>query len=1116
MSKIIDRELNPMGNLYDSFLKILKNITIKYSYQAQLNETVDTKRAADGYIDAKLKRDTFDTYVDYTEEEINDVYDTIYPTSTGLSVNPRILRNKVAVINGDYSSLSKNDPDSKKIKQLLLEKRRQRTLDEYEELNDYYRTLNGMPLDDDPLSDEPYDVREIEDPADPSYGSRIRTERAGEWVPENIARRYDPDGDIAYMPVYSIEDYLNELYASSNPNHGTHMISALEGSLFIDKTISKIESEIKTLTDSDNEDDHEKAKTLKKRSAYLYYVGSNRIDIIRARQAKNFEILQIRHLDIKQNILDAFITIYGQCRDYFMKVIYVPQYHDFFEYYDNFIAMSIMIMTIQQVVDRQIFSTVDRNFFDINAVRALYEAYAVPFDLTIDEDTQNQLVRNLNMLIHNKATDGVLYNIAELLGFSNVKIYKYYLGRQYKYDGYGVPVIAHHDAFNTETGEVDKDALDRVRMFTPYFHKVDVRDEHYVSTFYDHANDVSYEEVTSGDPFWWEDEGTWKRVWEDEYNFVESKYMSVGVSYNLTEIMFECVILFRMILDKPESFSQLSVKLPRITQDMDVSVFDTIVLLVCLTSAKHDLYGEIITIPSQVAAVLDYIKSHDGDTNLDTLKFNINYLYHPDKDADKKGINDIKQHFLDYMKDLNKYEEAAGNISNTVHRHSYTATDDKYIKLYDENKPTEEVYKEIVENAKTELNNFDKGEHHTYTNLAFNFDYLSPNNPNYSSHMARVEKLIGKTNIDRFRHYVKVLSTDMSVQSRSDRIVTFNAMFADVKHIYSLLRYCMDNAYTREQYEEARSLYQTLFYSREMSNVFTISLSYVELDPDNKEGNTVGDTYTINRTAFTYFEYLNYIDPKLYSAIFYVDYDEEYAKYLSENGYTKEDHTYERFEEDVAKGDWFIDYSRLKEEYNKETANLKDERIYYYVNHIIGRLQLLLKNIQFMYMIIDTSTPLEELLMKLVRFFKSYTVDMLDLSTIYICDLKPDQTIRMFDEIAKIHKWIEPNEDLHISYDDVISSMVSIIHQPDFIYMRDKMYYTLILYIDAMCKKDTSVLLKDDYFVHAYLPSEEDYFKHISDVVSNFIQNENIHDQFGLHDKAIIHYSDEDYPEPNY
>lgn len=1002
-----DRELNPMGKPYESFLKILKSITIKYSYKAQLAETTQSKREADKYITALNKMDDVFYYRDYTETEVMNAYEKAIP-----DINIRQLYSEEVyqVIQGNVRAASKI------VWPYLLEQRRARSIRDFEEMNDYYRTLNGYPLKDDPLSSSKVSIKNIKSDGDPGYTTRLMIDRSGEYVTPLIAKRYKiPEAE--YMPIYAVEDQLNAI----SDNHGSYAISAIEGSLTIDKTRANIQAKINKLNESTHDYDKAEAKEIEKRSEYLKYIGSNRIPIEKARKAKNFEIIHINKPDVKQNILDSFLTIYAQCRDYFMKVIYVPQYHDFFEYYDNFIGMCIMIMTLQQVVARQIFATVDRNFFDIAGVRALYEAYSIPFDLNIDEDTQNQIVRNVNLLIQNKATDKVLYNIADLLGFTNIKIYKYYLSRQPKYDLYGAPIIAYKESFNDTTGEITT-VPDTNAMYDIYFHRAELRGDNFIESFNDKTNRSEYEEVTSGDPFWWNDEKTLHRIWDTEYNFVESKYLSLGVSYSLTEVIFENVLLLKLILQKSDIFKDITLKLPRIIQDTEVSLFDTIILLICLVAAKHDLYGEIITIPTQVISVLDYIRNKNGDDNLDTLRFNNNYFFNHPSTEDKKTMDGFKNQFINHMKDMNKEE------NNKI-----------------------------------------------YTTFGYNFDYFSYDNPKREAHLQEVKDLIGADDYTRFKRYVDMLSSDGG-ETNESRIRTLNLMFTDVKHIQQLLEFCMDKTDNRHVYDALKRIHDALFYSHEVSEVFTMDIPYTDTD---ENGNQVIKTAT--RTAYTYFEYLNYINPKLYNAVFYVDMEAEYKKHITSEKLDINTYSYEDFEKDVVLGNIYIDYGHTKEERDAGTRELKDDKIYYYVNHIIGRLELLLKNVQFMYLMANTQTPLEDLLLRLVKFFKSYTVDIIGLETILVCDFKPEMTLRLYDEIAKIYKLIEMHEYEHWSYSDIVRELIAILYPNEEMKVRDQMYYDVLLMIDNNFGLNNSIRTIDKAFFKKIIETCELSLERIQD-----------------------------------
>ena len=222
-----------------------------------------------------------------------------------------------------------------------------------------------------------------------------------------------------------------------------------------------------------------------------------------------------------------------------MNVVFNRNFRSFIEYYDNFIALCIMVMTIQQLVVKQMSLGIHREFFDIYALKMLYEVYGIPYNLNLDEDSQQQIVRNLNLFVRDKSTNKVIYNIAEALGFgSNFSIYKYYLSKQHKVDSFGVPIFKQTKKFNDATGEVET-VPDYEAMYDVYFHKADLKNNNFVDTFNDASNTNGYGEIVEYDPYWWLDENTYEKVWRTEYNFVESKYLGLSVSYKITDLYSE-------------------------------------------------------------------------------------------------------------------------------------------------------------------------------------------------------------------------------------------------------------------------------------------------------------------------------------------------------------------------------------------------------------------------------------------------------------------------------------------------------------------------------------------------------------------------------------------------
>lgn len=858
---------NPLEDLYDDFTRILKQAVIKFQVKAEAYETMETKMLADQYIAAKNKTDTFYSYTDYDEDDVREA---------GLMHSMYLLD---LVRKGEYTKIPQM------YQQPLLEVRRKFVVDTFEEQNEYYRCLNGLP----PLD---------------------REEKFWYYPSNAIAKRYGIDPDI---PIHKLQDYYNAI----EPGKGDYVIHSIEGLGVLDK-----------LYEEHPYDD------------YLQFIGSKRISIEDARAAKNFEILYMNQGALKTIEYDEFKRIYEECRLYFMTVIYEREHRKVIEYYDNFIGMCIMLMAIWHLVMRAMPLGINREFFRDAGVRMLYEAYGVPYDMSIDDIQQKQITQDLNMLIQWKATNKCLYDICDLLSFTRINIYKYYLCKVQKYDIYGAPVIAEREKFNNDTGEVDI-IPDYEKMFDVFFQKLELNDDNFIESFYSNTNRENYDQITTDDPFWWEDSKLYKELWETQFNYVETKYISLGINYSMTEMMYECIMVLKMLMKFREELSSITFTLPKIDPDLKVTMFDCVILLECLFCKKHHLRGEIIAIPTQVLNVLEYM--HDIDNQ-------------------------------DFTVDA----------------------------------------------------------------FGFDFDLLQPGNEEGEKVLKDVMDNLNEEDSKKFRNYLSILSID-SKASNMEKVKAFNEMFKNLRGLSDWISYKLSETHSRQEYEALKEFYRTAYYAKEMKEIFTINL----------EDET-------NRTAFTYFEYLYYINPKLYSCIFKVDLEKQYAKYLEENKLDGDNYTIEDFQKDVDYGKIQISYDTLNTE--NENIRVSENMLYYYIDHIIYKLEEYIDDIDMLYLRNDTETPLEALLIKMIKFFKSLTVDLLGLDLIFICDFKNENILRLFDEIPYMKKLIQVREHYNMKLSDVVTRIITEYREKDTMRLTDMLMLVAYLY----CVDRTDILFNGD------------------------------------------------------
>ena len=869
MIKNIDLDnTNPLEDLYEDFQRIVKQAVIKFQVKAEMYETMETKMWADQYIAAKNKQDTFYSYTDYDEDDVREA---------GLMHSLHLIE---LVREGRYTEIPQM------YHQPLLEVRRKFVIKTFEEQNEYYRCLNGLP----PLD---------------------REAKFWYYVPKSIAKRYKIDEGI---PIHKIQDYYNNI----EPGHGDYLIHALEGLGILDKIYAEHPYD-----------------------AYVQFIGSKRISIQHAREAKNFEIIYMNQGALKTIEYDEFIRIYEECRLYFMTVIYQREHRKVIEYYDNFIGMCIMLMAIWHLVQRAMPLGVNREFFRDAGIRMLYEAYGVPYDMTIDDIQQKQITQDLNLLIQWKATNKCLYDICDLLSFTRINIYKYYLCKVQKYDVYGAPVIAYKDRFNNDTGEIDR-VPDYEAMFDVFFQKMELNDENFMESFYSNANREDYDQITTDDPFWWEDSKLYKELWETQFNYVESKYISLGINYSMTEMMYECIMVLKMLMKFREELSSITFTLPKIDPDLKVTLFDCVILLECLFCKKHHLRGEIIAIPTQVLNVLEYM--HDIDNQ-------------------------------DFTVDA----------------------------------------------------------------FGFDFDLLQPGNEEGEKVLRNVLNNLNEEDYKKFRNYLSILSIDGNATNQ-EKVKAFNEMFKNLRGLSDWISYKLSETHSRQEYEALKEFYRTAYYAREMKEIFTIN------SEDEKN----------ERTAWTYFEYLYYINPKLYSCLFKVDLENQYAKYLEDNKIDGDNYSIDDFQKDIDYGKIQINYDTLNTE--NENIRVSENMLYYYIDHIIFKLEDYIDDIDMLYLRNDTETPLEALLIKMIRYFKSLTVDLLGLDLIFICDFKNENILRLFDEIPYMKKLIQVGEHFNFKLSDVVTRAIAEYKMNDTLKMRDM--FAIIAYL--YCIDRTDILFNGD------------------------------------------------------
>lgn len=590
-----------LDELIYSLKKIVNTCVLKNQEQANKYETLTSQRNSDLYISCILGRTTYDMFT-YNQRELEEVGIPHYLIDT-------CLRDKQAI------------PDI--FRKVLNDNKVKKTIEEYEELNNYYRMLNGKP----------------------DLGEK------GIKIP-------------AYMVPDEIEGIDTSLYLHEMPDS---QIDILYTFGVIDEVI-------------------ENNPTKK----YLKYMGSKRISIYTARTAVDCQLLYMTS-DIPREVSARFKEKIEINRVYTMKTIYSEAFKIGSDYYDHFIRSFILIQTMVDMITELPDMIIKREIFDIRMIQLILESNGIEFFQEIPYRYQLAMVRNINRLIKYKSTTKNIVDICSLFGFDNIKVFKYYLLKHRNADRFGNYDFNYTKIFDEET-EQYIDSEDMEKDFDLRLIKIPV-DEVADDYIQDKSNYSDYDEICYFDKYWngdLEHEYVKKCILYKEFNYVQSKYISVDTLYSLTDLSFELVYFYNMLFDDVKLEEQLLLKVPQIN---GLGVFRFVDLICYMYALMYEYNGFEDTIFFDTSKVMS-IKGFNFKANMAKLS---EYIHSKGYTLEELGVSDFQipdSYILTYNQLMDIFTRNKKVHDHIIHE-MYTAN----------NKEIYDIYKTIYDSLMiTELN----------------------------------------------------------------------------------------------------------------------------------------------------------------------------------------------------------------------------------------------------------------------------------------------------------------------------------------------------------------------------------------------------------------------------
>lgn len=427
------------------------------------------------------------------------------------------------------------------IKQELLVKYREMYIENYVEMNPYYARLAGIPF----IGSSSVQADEIIP------------------IPDDFYMQYALDGEI----------YRGE---------PIHMMTPKYQEMFINSEYYQ-----KTLEEHPNLE-------------YLKHIGSYSVPIHISRPAKDGELMKINtdklyssntifgNITVEASIVHEFTDIYEKVRQYIFNTLR-GDFSAIYANYDSFIRFLTIYMAIGQTMNALMHKS--SSMIHMNTVTAndFFSLYGLP-SVIMEGNGMIDFLKHFRKILIDKGTNKC-YRVKDLIGYEYTDIYTLIMVKQQAFEN-GIPVYV-EDPDNP--GQYIPKQYICFRRFgtaednTSYFQ------------FRDSNKTYSVEEITSGDPRWWNTPEVEQMLQDMNYTLSNSKYIQLSTHLSFTDIWWDLTIFLRGILDqKDETKNTLINSNMIINGSSDISLFDAVLSLILLmqwhlTVTFVDTDGTIIT-----------------------------------------------------------------------------------------------------------------------------------------------------------------------------------------------------------------------------------------------------------------------------------------------------------------------------------------------------------------------------------------------------------------------------------------------------------------------------------------------------------------------------------------
>ena len=421
----------------------------------------------------------------------------------------------------------------KTILDIIMNKRRQERIENYVEGNKYYANLAGQPF-------------QGNDKIDPDPIIPVPDGFYQEYATLNV---FGPSTPIHELPEKYLEIFLNSNYYPA-------ML----------KLYPNVE--------------------------YLKHLGSYSIPIEKSRPAHDGDLLLINtnklqtyhrafgNVSVPYDMVHQFTNVYAKVHRY----VYYTLKGDFANIYPNynsFIRFLTIYMTIGNCLNEYMKRSSSLIYMNNATMNDYFMLYGLPSVIMDGSDNMVSFLKKFRLLLMDKGTNTV-YRVKDLIGYEYTDIYTLIMVKQQAFKN-GKPLYYY-----------DTDGTRRPKQDIVFRRFGTAEDNTSYFKFRDAKETYTLEEITSGDPRWWNTPEVEEMVQTMNYTLSNSKYIQLSTHMSMDDIWWQSTILLRGLLDNKDETKSYQLNIDySIAGRQQLSIFEMVLLLVIAMNWKHtDFKGQ--------------------------------------------------------------------------------------------------------------------------------------------------------------------------------------------------------------------------------------------------------------------------------------------------------------------------------------------------------------------------------------------------------------------------------------------------------------------------------------------------------------------------------------------